>query len=122
MGSHPINLAVRFLIEIAALLSVGMWGWKQSDAWLRFFLAIGLPIILAAIWGVFAVPNDPSRSGLAPIIIPGVTRLVIEFIFFALAIGALYDMEFNKLSIVLGIVVVIHYIVSYDRIMWLISQ
>jgi hypothetical protein len=33
MGSHPINLAIRFLLEVAALTSTGMWGWRVSDAW-----------------------------------------------------------------------------------------
>ena len=52
MGSHPINLILRFLLEISALVSAGMWGWKQSEGWLRFILAIGIPIIFATIWGL----------------------------------------------------------------------
>ena len=122
MGSHPINLIIRFLLEISALLSSGMWGWKQSDGWVRFGLAIGIPIILAAIWGIFAVPDDPSRSGKAPIVTPGVIRLAIELVFFAFATWSLYDMGLNILSLVLGIIVVLHYILSYDRIKWLLSQ
>ena len=122
MGSHPINLIIRFLLEIIALMSVGMWGWKQSDGWLGFVLAIGIPIILAAIWGTFAVPNDPSRSGSAPIVTPGVIRFAIELGFFALATWSLYNMGFNKVSLVFGIIVVLHYLISYDRIIWLLSQ
>ena len=83
---------------------------------------MGIPIILAIIWGIFAVPNDPSRSGRAPIITPGVIRLIIEFGFFAFATWSLYDMELKKLSLTLGIIVVLHYIVPYDRIIWLVSQ
>jgi len=122
MGSHPINLIIRFLLEISALVSVGVWGWNVSDGWLRFVLAIGIPIILAIIWGIFAVPNDPSRSGRAPVVTPGVIRFVIELGFFAFAIWSLYDMGLKKLSLALGITVVLHYIVSYDRITWLLSQ
>lgn len=122
MGSHPINLAIRFLLEMSGLVSFGMWGWKQSDGWLRYALAIGLPIILAAIWGTFAVPNDPSRSGTAPIVTPGVIRFAIELGFFALATWSLYDMGFNKVSLAFGIIVVFHYIISYDRMIWLMSQ
>jgi hypothetical protein len=33
MGSHPINLAIRFLLEVVALTSMGMWGWRASDGW-----------------------------------------------------------------------------------------
>jgi hypothetical protein len=122
MGSHPINLAIRFILELSALVSVGVWGWRQNDGWLRFVLAIGIPIILAAIWGTFAVPEDPSRSGGAPIVTSGIVRLIIELAFFGIAVWALYDMGFIKISIALGIIVILHYIFSYDRIIWLLSQ
>ncbi len=122
MGSHPINLAIRFILELSALVSVGVWGWRQNDGWLRFVLAIGIPVILAAIWGTFAVPEDPSRSGGAPIVTSGVLRLIIELAFFGIAVWALYDIGFIKISIALGIIVILHYIFSYDRIIWLLSQ
>lgn len=122
MGTHPINLFIRFLLELAALTAVGMWGWKQSDGWLRFVLAVGIPIILAAIWGTFAVPDDPSRSGAAPIVTPGLGRLFIELAFFAIATWALYNMGMHKWSLIFGLVVVLHYIVSYDRVLWLLSH
>jgi len=122
MGSHPVNLFIRFLLEIAALVSAGMWGWKQSDNWFRFVLAIGIPIILAAIWGTFAVPDDPSRSGAAPIVTPGFIRLAIELGVFAFAVWALYDMSFNNISLVFCILVLLHYLISYDRIVWLMSH
>jgi len=122
MGSHPINLIVRFLLEISALVSAGMWGWKQGDGWLRFLLAIGIPIVLATIWGTFAVPNDPSRSGRAPVVTPGVIRLLIELGFFAFATWSLYDIGLNNASWALGIIVVLHYLISYDRVRWLLSQ
>lgn len=122
MGSHPINLTIRFLLELTAIVSVSVWGWEESDGWLRFVLAIGTPIILALIWGIFAVPNDPSRSGKAPIVTPGVIRLIIELGIFAFATCCLYDMGLNNLSLVFGVIVALHYIVSYDRIIWLLSK
>ena len=122
MGSHLINLTLRFLLEISALVSVSIWGWTKSDGWLRFVLAIGIPIILAFVWGVFTVPNDPSRSGKAPIVTPGVIRFIIELGIFAFATWSLYDIGLKKLSLALGIMVSLHYIASYDRIIWLLSQ
>lgn len=122
MGSHPINLAIRFLLELSALLAMGVWGWRQSEGWFRFVLALGIPIIVAVVWGTFAVPNDPSRSGAAPIAVPGILRLAIELAIFVFAIWTLYDLEYTKLSWIMGIIVAIHYITSYDRIMWLIAQ
>ena len=122
MGSHPINLAIRFLLEVSALLAMGLWGWRQSEGWLRFVLAFGIPLIMAVVWGTFAVPNDPSRSGEALIAVPGILRLVIELAIFAFAIWALYDLEYTRISLILGIIVALHYIASYDRILWLVKQ
>jgi len=122
MGSHPVNLALRFFLELSAMVTIGVWGWRQSDNWIRFVLSVGLPIIIAAIWGTFAVPNDPSRSRFAPVAVPGIVRLVIELAIFTLATWALYDMEFIRLSWIIVTTVAVHYIVSYDRIMWLIKQ
>ena len=122
MGMHPIHLAVRFLLEITALISVGMWGWKQSEGWLQYILAIGIPILIAVIWGTFAVPNDPSRSGKAPVVTPGAIRLTIELGVFAYATWSLYDMEYTTSSATMGVSVALHYIMSYDRILWLLSK
>ncbi|MEM5567127.1 YrdB family protein [Psychroserpens sp. AS72] len=122
MGSHPANLFLRFILEIIALISIGIWGWKQTDNWYRFILAIGIPILLAIIWGTFAVPNDPSRSGSAPIVTNGLIRLVIEVSFFTFAIWTLKDLGWTKSSLIMIIVVIFHYIVSYDRVLWLISK
>jgi hypothetical protein len=122
MGSHPINLAIRFLLELSALLAMGVWGWRQSEGWVRFILALGIPIVIAVVWGTFAVPNDPSRSGAAPIAVRGILRLAIELAVFVLAIWALYDLGYTRLSWTLGIIVAIHYITSYDRVRWLIAQ
>ena len=67
MGSHPINLAIRFLLELAALFALGLWGWNAYDggeSWQRILLMLGVPIAAALLWGLFAVPDDPSRPRL----------------------------------------------------------
>ena len=122
MGSHSVNLILRFLLEIMALISLGIWGWEQSESWFRLVIAFGLPIILAVIWGTFAVPNDPSRSGSAPIITPGFIRLIIEYGIFGFAVWSLHDMGYDTLSLIFGIVVLGHYLISYDRVLWLLSK
>lgn len=122
MGSHPINLAVRFLLELSTLLVMGLWGWSQSDGWLRFVLASGIPILFAVLWGTFAVLNDPSRSGGAPIPVPGIVRLGLELTFFAIGTWMLYKMGLPLLGLIFGSVVVVHYLASYDRVSWLIQQ
>jgi hypothetical protein len=122
MGSHPINLAVRFFLELSALAAMGVWGWRQSEGWLRFVFALGIPIGAAVVWGTFAVPNDPSRSGAAPVPVPGLVRLAIELAVFAFATWALGDLGAIRLGWAMGIVVGVHYVASYDRILWLIRR
>lgn len=122
MGSHPVNLVIRFLLEIAVLISTGMWGWNQDDRWFRLVFAIGIPLILATIWGTFAVPGDPSRSGSAPVPIPGIIRLILELGFFTFAVWSLHQIGYIRPGFVFGIIVVLHYVVSYDRIIWLVRN
>ena len=122
MGSHPINLMIRFLLELAALGSAGLWGWKSFDGSLQYAVGLGLPILMTIVWGTFAVIDDPSRSGKAPIAVSGLIRLMIEFIFFALAVWAVFNLEYTRLSYALGGIVIIHYLVSYDRVKWLLAQ
>ena len=121
MEMNPINLAVRFILEIIALVSVGIWGWKFTDQWFHYLLAIGIPIVLAIVWGTFNVIGDPSRSGEAPVIVSGTIRLVIELGIFAIAVWALYSIGYTKLSVIFAIVILIHYIASYERIIWLLK-
>ncbi|WP_319482198.1 YrdB family protein [uncultured Draconibacterium sp.] len=122
MSSNPINLVVRFLLEISSLVVIGIWGWKQCENWERYVLAIGLPVFAAALWGTFAVANDPSRSGNAPIPVPEIVRLGIEFLVFGFAAWTLYNMKSNRLSLVFVVLVLVHYVISYDRIFWLLKK
>ena len=76
----------------------------------------------AVLWGVFAVADDPSRSGAAPIPVPGLVRLALEAAVFGVGIWALKDSGFTRASLALGVVVVVHYAISYDRIAWLLDR
>ena len=123
MSSNPLNLAIRFLLELAALMAFGIWGWRYGhETWLRLILTIGLPIIAGSIWGIFNVPNDASRSGAVPIIVPGIIRLAIELAIFTLATWALYYIDYTGPSLLFGVVVATHYLGSYDRIIWLLKH
>jgi Protein of unknown function (DUF2568) len=122
MGAHPANLAVRFLLEVSAYVTLGLWGWHRRDDGFRILVALAIPVLAAVLWGTFAVPNDPSRSGSAPIAVPGVLRLALECGFFAFATWALSDLKFARFSVVFGVAVAVHYAFSYDRIRWLVGQ
>jgi hypothetical protein len=122
MGSHPINLMVRFLLEITGLVALGLFGWQFGNGVYRYLLSMGLPLTAAIIWGTFSVPDDPSRSGNAVVQIPGIVRLSLELAFFISAIGALIAIDSTNLAWVYAGVALIHHFVSGDRLLWLIRQ
>ncbi len=122
MSSHPVNLAFRFLLELSLLLALGAWGWRRGEGWLRFVLALGVPVVAAVLWGTFRVPDDASHSGKAPIPVPGILRLALEVALFACAAWALHNIGATMLSWTLGIGAVVHYVISYDRVLWLITK
>ncbi len=101
---------------------MAVWGWRQDEGLLRFALALGLPIIAAVLWGTFAVPGDPSRSGQAPVPIPGALRLGLEAAILGFGIWAIYQVGAVWLSWLLGLATLVHYALSYDRLWWLIKR
>ena len=122
MGKNPFNLGLRFILEIMAFVGIGLWGWTMGDGWLKYFLAAGLVIMVALLWGVFAVPNDPSRSGKTVVVTPGWIRLLLELAIFGFAALAYYNSGYPKIALGFGIAAVVHYVLSYDRVMWLFKQ
>lgn len=122
MGNAWWNLTLRFLLELAALLGLGLSGWGLSDGLWRWLLALALPLIAAALWGTFAVLDDPSRSGRAPVPVPGAVRLVLELtILFGGAVG-FYVAGYTTTGIILALLIVISYAFSLDRLGWLLKQ
>jgi hypothetical protein len=122
VGSHPINLALRFGLELAALAAMGLWGWHVTAGVFRVVLAVAIPVVAAVLWGVLAVPGDPSRSGSTFFATPGAIRLVFELAFFAFAVWALIATDHARLAAAMAAIVVVHYAISYDRIGWLLAR
>lgn len=119
MSSNPVNLVVRFLLELVIFIALGKWGWQKHEGWLRYVLTFALPLIAAALWGIFRIPNDPKE---APVAVKGIVRLILELGLFTLAVLALYDIQAFTSAYTLAIVVTIHYALSYDRIFRMLKQ
>ena len=75
---HRANLALRFFLEIAALGGFGVLSWRLTDGLWRYSALIAVLAPLMALWGVFAVPGDPSRAGNAPVPVSGTLRLAVN--------------------------------------------
>ena len=122
MSKHPINSAVRLLLELIAITSFGIWGYHQSETATGVLLAILLPLGFAVLWGVFAVRDDPNRSGKTVVQTPGIIRLPLELGLFGVAAWMLLDLDYSRIALIFGATTAIHYILSYDRIAWLLKQ
>ena len=118
MAEHPWNLLFRFLLELAALAAICFWGWKNYG-WL---MALFAPIAISVLWGVFAVPGDPSRSGAALVPIPGWFRLSLEVIILYGAAWTLKTVKHDPLALLFGALITFHYVLSYDRLAWLMKK
>lgn len=119
MSKHPLNLALRFALELAALTALGYWAWTMNGGLWRWVLVVALPLLAAGIWGSFRVPGDPGN---APIPVPGIVRLAIEALFFGASVLALANAGRETLAMILAAIVLIHYAISFDRIVWLVRR
>jgi hypothetical protein len=119
MSTNLANLLVRFILEMAALLIFAYRGWTIGSGIMRFAWGILFPVAGAILWGTFRVPGDASHSGDAPVPVPGWARLTLELVIFTAATWGLVTLANTKLAAVFGVIVGLHYLVSWDRIVWL---
>lgn len=96
-----MNLAVRFLLELCVLATVGYWGFKTGSGWfLKILLGIGAPLLIAIIWGTFGAPKAAYH-------LQGFPLLVLEVVVFGLGVAALFATKNYSLAWVFaGIVIV----------------
>ncbi|WP_189185307.1 YrdB family protein [Streptomyces albiflavescens] len=77
------NLGVLFLIELGALAAVGYWGFTRDVATpLAWFLGLGAPAVLIALWGLFGSPKARYKTR-------GAVRVGFEVLWFGAGVVAL---------------------------------
>lgn len=119
---HPANLALRFLLEILALVGVGVGTWSgATGAWRYAAVVGGLGIVILA-WGLFRVPGDPSSGRNTPVPISGSLRILIETAVFSAGALGYASAGWTPWAVGLGIATAIHYGMSHKRIRWLLTR
>lgn len=102
-----INLVVRFLLEIFVLISVGYWGFKTGLGWLlKLFFGIGLPLLIAVVWGMFGSPKASFH-------LQGFSLLVLEIIVFGSGVAAWVLAKNNVLAWVLALSLIINRVLIF---------
>ncbi|MFC7395172.1 YrdB family protein [Scopulibacillus cellulosilyticus] len=103
-----LNLALRFFLELFTLIVLGYWGFKIGDGPLtKGLLMIGMPVIIAVIWGLFGSPK-------APVQLPKRQHFLFDMIIlFLLPAFALYISGNPVFACIYGIISIINTIFIY---------
>lgn len=121
MSQNPVNLAIRFLLEITAVVGLFRLGLWITDGILAALLALVFSIGAATAWGLFNVPGDRSRSGRAPVQVSGVVRLFVEFVLLGGGAVGWFVAGPVWFGWLYTLILVVHYLLSWDRVGWLLG-
>jgi hypothetical protein len=100
------NDGLRFLLEVAALIAVAAWGFHAAEGAPRWLLALGAPVLLAAVWVVAVNPNGELTPG-------DPWRLLLEIAVFGAAVAALLARGRRGLALALGALVAVHLALTF---------
>lgn len=104
-GIKIANLALRFILELCALVALGYWGFKAGGTPItKLALGIGAPLLAAVVWGTFLAPRAA---------VPGPLSLVLELGVFGSAAAALYAAGRPALAWALAVLYVINRVLMY---------
>jgi hypothetical protein len=102
-----INLALAFLLELCMLAALGYWGFTLDQGLaVRVGAGLGVPILVAVVWGVLLAPRASNR-------LQEPLHLIVELIIFGLAIAALYAAGRPQLALAFGLVYTLNVILRY---------
>lgn len=92
-----LNQILYFLLELGMLGSFGYAGFQSSQhPYGKYIIAIGLPLVAATLWGIFAAPRSGYRLEFP-------LRSLFSLTLFGLAFFLLYRTGQTRLAITLGI-------------------
>ena len=62
-AARAANDVLRFILELAALEGLAIWGWRTGPTGVNVVLAIAAPLAAAALWGAFVAPKARRHPG-----------------------------------------------------------
>ncbi|HWH09653.1 MAG TPA: YrdB family protein [Solirubrobacteraceae bacterium] len=98
----PVNLALRFLVELAGLGGLAVWGaGATSNGVGQVVLAIVAPLAAAGIWGAWSAPKATRR-------LPGTGLLGLELALLAAAVAAIADAGYPLVAGIFAVVAILN--------------
>jgi Protein of unknown function (DUF2568) len=95
------NLAVKFLLELAAFAALAYWGATIGHGGWAVVAAIVAPLAAVIVWGLFCAPRARRR-------LPAPARIPLELAVFGLAAAGLAAAGAVTLAVIFGAVVVLN--------------
>lgn len=113
MKNHPFYYALRLVLEMATFSIIATWASVHHQGVWHWVAIILYPCVAAAVWVVFIADRE---SGKVLVKVNGLTRLLVEILFFGITLRMLNDLESGKLYTLFWVLLLIQYAISYDRI------
>jgi hypothetical protein len=105
------NLAVKFILELAAIAAFAYWGASLDGVLVSVIVAIAAPASAIVLWGLFAAPRASRR-------LPTWARVPFELGVFALAAAALVAVDWPAAAIVFGAVAILNAVLLTGLDQW----
>ena len=101
-GIKIANDALAFLLELAALAALAVWGFRVgANLPARLAMGLGAPVVIVAIWAVWLAPSSEHRLHLPWLVI---AKVVV----FGLAAAALAAAGHPRLAGLFAVLVVVN--------------
>ncbi len=100
-GLRDANLAVKFILELAAIAAFALWGASLDGVLVSVVVGVAAPTSMVVLWGLFAAPRSSRR-------LPTRARVPFELSVFALATAALLALGWIAIAIAFAAVVVVN--------------
>lgn len=96
------NLALRFLLELCALVAFGYWGFHIGGGLLsKLVLGLGAPLLFAVVWGAFVAPR-------AVVHLPRLVKVILGLVILEVSAAALAIAGQPILAAVFGGIILIN--------------
>ena len=98
---RAVNLALKFLLELAAFAAVVVWGAGVGSGVVSVLVAAVAGIAVIGLWARFAAPRSERR-------LPARSRIAFELGVFALACAALAATGHGTLAVIFAVLVLLN--------------